>query len=41
MNLPNKLTVARIILTPFFLVAMVLNFKYHYLVATLIFIAAS
>ena len=41
MNLPNKLTVARIILTPFFLAAMVLNFKYHYLVATLIFIAAS
>ena len=31
MNLPNKLTVARIILTPFFLAAMVLNFKYHYL----------
>ncbi|MGN0542021.1 MAG: CDP-diacylglycerol--glycerol-3-phosphate 3-phosphatidyltransferase [Acutalibacteraceae bacterium] len=41
MNLPNKLTVARIILTPFFLAAMVLNFKYHYLVAALIFIAAS
>ena len=41
MNLPNKLTVARIILTPFFLAAMVLNFKYHYLVATLIFIVAS
>lgn len=41
MNLPNKLTMARIILTPFFLAAMVLNFKYHYLVATVIFIAAS
>ncbi|MBQ2974763.1 MAG: CDP-diacylglycerol--glycerol-3-phosphate 3-phosphatidyltransferase [Clostridia bacterium] len=41
MNLPNKLTVARIILTPFYLAAMVLNFKYHYLVAAVIFIVAS
>lgn len=41
MNLPNKLTVARIILTPFFLAAMVIDFKFHYLVATAIFIAAS
>lgn len=41
MNLPNKLTVARIILTPFFLAAMVIDFKYHYLVAAFIFIAAS
>lgn len=41
MNLPNKLTVARIILTPFYLAAMVLNFKYHYLVAAIIFIVAS
>lgn len=41
MNLPNKLTVARIILTPFYLAAMVMNFKYHYLVAAVIFIVAS
>lgn len=41
MNLPNKLTVARIILTPFFLAAMVIDFKYHYLVAAAIFIVAS
>ena len=41
MNLPNKLTVARIILTPFYLAAMVLNFKYHYLVAAIVFIVAS
>lgn len=41
MNLPNKLTVARIILTPFFLAAMVIEFKYHYLVAAAIFIVAS
>ena len=41
MNLPNKLTLARIILTPFYLAAMVLNFEYHYLVAAVIFIVAS
>lgn len=41
MNLPNKLTVARIILTPFYLAAMVMNFEYHYLVAAVIFIVAS
>lgn len=41
MNLPNKLTVARIILTPVYLAAMLLNFNYHYLVAAAIFIVAS
>lgn len=41
MNLPNKLTVARIILTPFYLAAMMINFEYHYLVAAVIFIVAS
>ena len=41
MNLPNKLTVLRIILTPFFLAAMLIDFDYHYLVASLIFIVAS
>lgn len=41
MNLPNKLTVARIILTPFYLAAMMINFEYHYLVAAIIFIVAS
>ena len=41
MNLPNKLTVARIILTPFYLAAMMINFEYHYIVAALIFIVAS
>lgn len=41
MNLPNKLTVARIILTPFYLAAMMINFEYHYIVATVIFIVAS
>lgn len=41
MNLPNKLTVLRIVLTPFYLAAMLIEFKYHYLVAAVIFIAAS
>ncbi len=41
MNLPNKLTVTRIALTPFFLAAMLINFKYHFLVAACIFILSS
>ncbi len=41
MNLPNKLTVLRIILTPFYLAAMLLDFKFHYFVAVAIFVVAS
>ncbi len=41
MNLPNKLTVLRICMTPFFLVALLYNFPHHHLVALLIFAAAS
>ncbi len=41
MNLPNKLTVLRIVLTPFYLAAMMINFKFHYFVAVAIFIVAS
>lgn len=41
MNLPNKLTVARIIMTPIYLAAMMIDFKFHYLVAAAIFIIAS
>ncbi|MBQ4627308.1 MAG: CDP-diacylglycerol--glycerol-3-phosphate 3-phosphatidyltransferase [Clostridia bacterium] len=41
MNLPNKLTVARIIMTPIYLAAMMIDFKFHYLVAAVIFIIAS
>lgn len=41
MNLPNKLTVLRIILVPVFLGAMVFNFPYHFLSAAVIFLAAS
>ncbi len=41
MNLPNKLTVARIIATPIFMLTMLTNFKGHYFVALIIFILAS
>ncbi len=41
MNLPNKLTVLRIILVPIFLVALMWEFPHHYLVADLLFVAAS
>lgn len=41
MNLPNKLTVIRMIMTPFFLIALLLNFPCHYLVALVIFSVAS
>ena len=41
MNLPNKLTVARIVLVPFYLAAMLIDFRYHYLVAMVIFAVAS
>lgn len=41
MNLPNKLTVARIVATPFFMLALLWNFPYHYLVAIGLFAAAS
>ena len=41
MNLPNKLTVLRIILVPFMVAALLLDFQYNYLVAGLIFGVAS
>lgn len=41
MNLPNKLTVARIIATPIFMACLLWEFPYHWFVAMLIFIAAS
>ena len=41
MNLPNKLTVARIIMTPLFMLAMLIEFPYHYMVALVIFAIAS
>ena len=41
MNLPNKLTLLRIIVVPFFIIAMLVNFPFHYLVAGCIFGIAS
>jgi len=41
MNTPNKLTVGRIIATPIFMVTMLLDFPYHYLISLIIFIVAS
>ncbi len=41
MNLPNKLTILRIVLTPIFMLTLVWEFPFHYLVSLLIFIGAS
>ncbi len=41
MNLPNKLTLARVIATPIFMAALMFEFKFHYTVALVLFIAAS
>ncbi len=42
MNLPNKLTILRVILIPFFVFFMLTEFvPYHYIIALIIFIVAS
>ena len=41
MNLPNKLTVARIIATPIFMFTMITDFTGHYIAALVIFALAS
>lgn len=41
MNLPNKLTALRIVLVPFFIAAILMDFPLHYLVALAVFGAAS
>lgn len=41
MNLPNKLTLLRVILIPFFLLFMYIDFPFHYAVALVIFAATS
>lgn len=41
MNLPNKLTLLRVFLIPFFLLFMYLDIPFHYLIALVIFSAAS
>lgn len=41
MNLPNKLTILRIIFVPFIIAATLIEFPFHYFVAGIIFAAAS
>ena len=41
MNLPNKLTLARCIMTPVFLALMLIDFPFHYAAALAVFIIAS
>ncbi len=41
MNLPNKLTLLRVALIPFFLIFMYIGVPFHYLIALVIFSAAS
>lgn len=41
MNLPNKLTILRILLVPFMIAALLIDFPHHFLVAGLLFGAAS
>ncbi len=41
MNLPNKLTILRIIMTPLFMAAMLIEFPHHYIVALALFAVAS
>lgn len=41
MNLPNKLTLSRVIMIPFFVAALMMEFPSHRIVAGLVFIAAS
>ena len=41
MNLPNKLTIFRCVLTPLYLLLMVVEFPFHYAAALLVFIIAS
>ena len=41
MNLPNKLTVLRVVLIPFYVAALLLDFPYHIFVAITFFSAAA
>jgi len=41
MNTPNKLTLARMIATPIFMVIMLINFPFHYAISLVLFVAAS
>lgn len=41
MNLPNKLTLIRIILVPFFIATLLIDFPHHFIVALILFAVAS
>ena len=41
MNLPNKLTISRIMMTVLFLIMLFVEFSFHYTVALVLFVAAS
>ena len=41
MNLPNKITVTRIFLVPFFIIVLFLPFEYSNLLALIVFIVAA
>ena len=41
MNLPNKLTISRIIMTVFFLTSLIVEFPFHFTLALVIFVIAS
>ena len=41
MNTPNKLTIGRIIATPFFMAALMIDFPFHYTAALILFISAT
>ncbi|MGN0819740.1 MAG: CDP-diacylglycerol--glycerol-3-phosphate 3-phosphatidyltransferase [Christensenellaceae bacterium] len=41
MNLPNKLSIFRMILIPVFVVLFYCNFRYHYLIATAVFVISA
>ena len=41
MNLPNKLTILRIVLTPLYLLLFLWNFPFHYLASALLFVFAA
>lgn len=41
MNIPNKLTVLRICMTPMFMAAMLIDFPHHYLASLVLFAVAS
>ena len=41
MNLPNKITLVRILLIPLFVVLFLVQFPFHYLAACIVFIVAS